>query len=956
MTQPFRQPRAPPETSVLQRHDGFARFLKQHASPPHHRVTAGGRIVPAVPSSPPPMLDFGSLNGLLRDRPATGTSFQKEARSAQPNPRVQNPRAQNPQATSSMTLGDYLKNQSGSFDGLSLQYAAQPTPLQTAIPLNNLPFGNQAFMAPTIQTQPSVIPLALLPDGSTLVSYNGVNYRASWNGVNTTMEPLQPLQPPLDQQYYTQAYLQAYLNSANYNVDAQPSQASNPSAPLVSATNVTRPEISKAEVPLQHKSQNTEELSLKTQLTDLDKHLALYHYDIMPAERASLIAQRRWLVEEIDRIRLSKEKTKHTIPIIAPATTGLPVTPAAQPMPGANGLREEVQKGQVAKGGTRNKHLSPAAPAFVPRNASSLPSTNLKLPAASQRAKYEEVSMRAGPGGIDTAPQIPNNVNSSQWAGHPDRKVSLPKTKTVSHYEGSSSSSALDPSDPAMRIIDHEDIEYAARYLYNGTKDTKTYCTTVAEFQEAVRRVREQARLYGCAGGQSKDPAYDAEQDIWWAICDRDPIPLPSKVPDHVINPRPWNWNDSAFNYRRQGAKDAPGPGYEQARNSPRIFGWDPATTDKMKDVMDVSRSYFALKGQLPSVPFRDFAYDRDGNKRLIQSDSAAPTAYRAAPKSTAPRDQAPMADTSRVEMRPGFNSSARQEMSTRELSVQHVQHTDSTSNLRSQPADKGKARDPVSLPQGVPRTPEHRPLQQPLEASSVCSISQAAKLHRSAQHSTTKSKNAGTTHGLHQAYIEGYTETEVAGDPQIKTTPSKGCIDPLPTSSDNARIDCTKLISDWDSAVLPGSGQKMTEEEMDSIWYHTPLDEITQKYLDDMKAYTPFKNKQADGKHHDVDAAKDHRQTSDSSEPVTESKISWGPDEGTTPTGSSGRHHSGSLKTHATAEEHEVAKTAKVNIPNASTVRAPVPRNNSNDPFSTGFNLHKALDHREVNAVNIPM
>ena len=369
-----------------------------------------------------------------------------------------------------------------------------------------------------------------------------------------------------------------------------------------------------------------------------------------------------------------------------------------------------------------------------------------------------------------------------------------------------------------------------------------------------------------------------------------------------------------------------------------------------MKDVMDVSRSYFALKGQLPSVPFRDFAYERDGNKRLIQSDSAAPTAYRAAPGS---RDQAPMADTLRVEMRPGFDSSARQETSTSELSVQH---TDSTLNLGSQLADRGKARDPVSLPQGVPRTPEHRPPQQPLEASSVCSITQAARLHRSTRHSTTKSKNAETSRGLHQAYIEGYAETSVAGDPQMKTTPSKGCIDPLATSSDDARIDSIKLAYGLDSAILPSSGQKLTEEEMDSIWYHTPLDEVTQKYLDEMKAYTPFKNKQADGKHHDVDAAKDHRQTSDSSEPVTESKISWGPEEGTTLTGLSVRHHSGTLKTHATAEEHEVAKTAKVNIPNASTVRAPIPRDKSNDPFSTGFNSHKALDHREVNAVNIPM
>ena len=907
------------------------------------------------------MLDFGSLNGLLRDRPAATTSFQKEGRSAQSNPRVQNP-----QATSSMTLSDYLKNQSGSVDNLNLQYATQPIPMQTAVSFSNLPFGNQAFMAPAIQTQPSMIPLALLPDGSTLVSYNGLNYRASWNGVNTIMEPLQPLQLPLDQQYFTQAYLQAHLNSSNYSVDAQPSQASVPPAPLMSATNVARPDTSKAEATPQHKSQSADEPSLKTQLTDLDKHLALYHYDIMPAERASLIAQRRWLVEEIDRIRLSKEKPKHSIPIVTPAATGLPVTPAAQPTLGANGVREEAQKGQITKAGNRNKHLSPAAPAFVPRNTSALPSTKLNMPTASQRARHEEVSLRATSGGIDMAPRTHSNANTSKWASHPNRKNSLPKTRTISRYEGPSSSGTLDPSDPAMRVIDHEDIEYAARYLYNGTKDTKTYCTTVAEFQEAVRRVREQARLYGCAGGQSKDPAYDAEQDLWWAICDRDPIPLPSKVPDHVANPRPWNWNDSAFNYRRRGANSAPGPGYEHARNSPRVFGWDPATTDKMKDVIDVSRSYFALKGQLPSVPFRDFAYDRDGNRRLTQSDSAAPTAYDAAPNTTASRDQAPKAGPLRAGMRPGFDSSVRLESSTDELDVQHVQHTGSASNLRSQPTDKEKTRESGSLPKVVPLTPKHKRSQEPLEASNVCSITQTAKLHRSAGHSTTKSKNGETVHGLHQAYVEDYPETSVAGgipstseglgNPQMKTTPSKLGIDLLPSSIDNAGIGSPDPTHVWDPAVFPGSNRKLTEEEMDSVWYHTPLDEVTQKYVDDMKAYDPFKNKPAFQSNHDVDGAKDHRQTSDSSEPVTESKSSWGPDEITTPTTSSVRHHLESLRTHTTAEEHEVAKTAKVNIPNASTVRAPVPRNTSNDPFSTSFNAHKALDHREVNAVNIPM
>ena len=894
------------------------------------------------------MFDFGSLNGLLRDRQATAKSFQKESYSTQSNPR-----AQNSQATSSMTLGDYLQSHGASVDSMGLQHAAQPTAMQTAIPSKNSPFGYQSFMAPAMQTQVPMVPLAFFPDGSTLVFYNGMNYRTSWNGVNTTMEPLQPFKPPVDQQVFPQGYSQGYPNSSGYNVAPQPLQASITTVPPVSATNVTPPDTSKVDVALQYQSQG-DELSLKTQLTDLDKHLALYHYEITPVVRASLIAQRRCLVEEIDRIRLSKENPKHNIPIVAPAATGKPVTPAAQLVSGPTGPREAVQNGQVAKRGTINKHLSPAAPAFVPRNISNLPST-------SHQAKHQHLCMRAPSGGINSAPKTHSNANSSTWSRHPDHKVSSPNTQTISHKEESSSSSVLDPSDPAMRVIDYEDIEYAARYLYNGTKDSKTYCTTVAEFQEAVRRVREQARLYGCAGGQSKDPAYDAEQDLWWAICDRDPIPLPSKIPDHVANPRPWNWNDSAFNYRRQGVTDTPGPGCQQARNSPRIFGWDPATTDKMKDVMDVSRSYFALKGQLPSVSFRDFAYDRDGNKRLIQSDSAAPTAYATAPKDTAYRDRTPVADSQREETGFSFDSSALKEMNTSEL---NIQHTGSVINAPSKPADKGRASEATSSPQVLPRTPEHKRIQWPFETSNVHSSTQASKSHLSTGNEMTKSKNAETIRNPHHAYIEDYMETPVAGGihpaskragtPQMETTPSKISIDLLPAGSVDARIGSPVAAYVWDSTVFPGSNRKPTEKELDSIWYQTPLDEVTQKYLDDMKAYNAFKNKEVDGKYHDIDAVKDRRQTSDSSEPVTESKIPWGPEEGTASSTPNGVNRFESSKSYARADE-QTAKIAKVNIPSASTIRAPIPRVNSNDPFSTGLNAHNALDSREVNAINVP-
>ncbi|EER24973.1 hypothetical protein CPC735_015720 [Coccidioides posadasii C735 delta SOWgp] len=51
---PRRQPVNAPQGTLAQSHAGFARFLKEHSSPKHHRVTAGGRIVPMTLQGPAP--------------------------------------------------------------------------------------------------------------------------------------------------------------------------------------------------------------------------------------------------------------------------------------------------------------------------------------------------------------------------------------------------------------------------------------------------------------------------------------------------------------------------------------------------------------------------------------------------------------------------------------------------------------------------------------------------------------------------------------------------------------------------------------------------------------------------------------------------------------------------------------------------------------------------------------
>lgn len=64
VTHPGRQPKLPPPVE-RQKDEGFARFLKKHSSPTHNRVTAGGRIVPMEPRSPPVF----ALDSNLTNRP-----------------------------------------------------------------------------------------------------------------------------------------------------------------------------------------------------------------------------------------------------------------------------------------------------------------------------------------------------------------------------------------------------------------------------------------------------------------------------------------------------------------------------------------------------------------------------------------------------------------------------------------------------------------------------------------------------------------------------------------------------------------------------------------------------------------------------------------------------------------------------------------------------------------------
>ncbi|RAL00949.1 uncharacterized protein BO80DRAFT_356086 [Aspergillus ibericus CBS 121593] len=81
---PCRQPSDPPQGIRAHADAGFARFLKEHTSPKHQRVTAGGRIVPMEPpQSPTPKTKqpVHSINVKTGDEKVSNASSRNDNRS-----------------------------------------------------------------------------------------------------------------------------------------------------------------------------------------------------------------------------------------------------------------------------------------------------------------------------------------------------------------------------------------------------------------------------------------------------------------------------------------------------------------------------------------------------------------------------------------------------------------------------------------------------------------------------------------------------------------------------------------------------------------------------------------------------------------------------------------------------------------------------------------------------------
>lgn len=546
---PYRQPIPAPEELHDQKKDGFKRFLKEVASPPHHRVTAGGRIVPTGTQSPPIMMQFDSLEDSVQHRQARHKTSGKNTN--------------RPEAPTSNALTVYSKTNSR-------------VEAQGKIPSNGQPhlFKSQAGLFPNQNTGkmnnasslnnqlPLGYPISTgaMPLGALATQFASNHFVGHWNG-----PPMYNQLLPVPPYSYPEHALPMYGQPYNSAQDIQPVIARNPSVARSGVDTSDHHLTSLIALPEESLVKKRDEYVIK--LSDLDKHIALNLHKFTPNQIARNAARREELVKTIDLFRVAIEaSSKNAGSSSAPVAEPHQFPGISQPIfqPYAFASAEGQQSGGLRGTGYINHTTSTPAQAGSFGNSSASQPTSLSAVAppfipgnfnvSLARFNFEDTS-------LETRQQGPTSESTNGCNGGIQLPASFPSStnsingKTVHGNDkitnfGDTATDGRVRSPFAVPEVDLRDIAYVDRLGLNSARREKMFCSTVEEFQEVIRRAREQATTYSCTPGASKDPAHDAEEDIRCAMQNEEAIVLPKPIPDHIANPRPWNWSDSAYNAR----------------------------------------------------------------------------------------------------------------------------------------------------------------------------------------------------------------------------------------------------------------------------------------------------------------------------------------------------------------------------------------------------------------------
>ncbi|KAK2803257.1 hypothetical protein FQN51_003674 [Onygenales sp. PD_10] len=344
---PSRQPQNAPQGNLAQADAGFARFLKEHASPKHHRVTAGGRIVPMnLSASPAPEFRIPAKRTEQSDPKKACSTCPPSGESKTPTLADLKPDNDKPQ-----NQEPYLKKA-----GQNGSTVPRSTLTRTTHRVDSREGRGGIVYAPNhstgansaqhTQRQPNFDVSAgqgvnvgqLTPESTSISSdysaLNGPNDQIAWitNGPQSYYTVPSSLEQPHQGAFTTQP------NGVMYSLDQTGLMMSTQGqlypvstlpmnqtvAPQTQPPNLTIPSYL-SNNPLDHETleQATQEFDrLTEQLSNLDRYLALHAWNIDPAEKKSLIDQRVDLVMKLDAARSLKEQVETAIQSFTPRDRG----------------------------------------------------------------------------------------------------------------------------------------------------------------------------------------------------------------------------------------------------------------------------------------------------------------------------------------------------------------------------------------------------------------------------------------------------------------------------------------------------------------------------------------------------------------------------------------------------------------------------------------------------------
>ena len=326
LRRPSRQPHDPPQGVRSQSDGGFARFLKEHSSPKHQRVTAGGRIVPMNPLTPAPKMKLPvslqgmTANNVLQSEPKDKVSEQSSSQIMETEVNPSNYSSVPLLPTGILPGHTRLPSGSESWGShfqipglLSGIPSAAVTPAMILQPNASFPTNNQHIIQPERQ---SLDYFSLLPNAS---AYGFGTDQISWppnasqglNGQATTV----PFMPASNQPNTSVSGSSSEFSTGS-NLSGLTSTFNPLSTgfdPFYQNVGFNQP-VSFQNVPQEPPHWKTledatkEYGSLSAQLSRLDRYMAVHTWDLDPRQKRLLVEQSMSLVRELDAVRSYKEQ------------------------------------------------------------------------------------------------------------------------------------------------------------------------------------------------------------------------------------------------------------------------------------------------------------------------------------------------------------------------------------------------------------------------------------------------------------------------------------------------------------------------------------------------------------------------------------------------------------------------------------------------------------------------